>query len=192
MARWVMLKIWAMIVFSLTMLGLDSSKSQAMQTEFVRMLATMPLRRSEKPELFLMQGGANDSGNMVLAGHRSHSSHRSHASHSSHYSGRGGGGYSTYTPTPSTPPAVKPPPPATNNNTYKSNNSVGSSIDSGVGTTSGNGNNIKKVYMKNGAWLPCDSAIVQDDKLVIYQSGTSVSLPLGDVDLDKTMKGAGQ
>lgn len=190
MARWVMLKIWAMIVFSLTMLGLDSSKSQAMQTEFVRMLATMPLRKSEKPELFLMQGGANDSGNMVLAGHRSHSSHRSHASHSSHYSGSGGG-YSTYTPTPSTPPAVKPPPSTNNNGTYKSNNSVGSNAAPGVGAN-GNGNNIKKIYMKNGAWLPCDSAVVQDDKLVIYQSGGSVSLPLEDVDLDKTMKGAGQ
>ncbi|MDO8240996.1 MAG: hypothetical protein Q7T51_03400 [Candidatus Moranbacteria bacterium] len=189
MARWVMLKIWAMIVFSLTMLGLDSSKSQAMQTEFVRMLATMPLRRSEKPDLFLMQGGANDSGNMVLAGHRSHSSHRSHASHSSHYSGSGGG-YSTYTPAPSTPPAVKPPP-SMDNNAYKSNNSVGSSIDPIV-SGSGNSNSIKKVHLKNGAWLPCDSAIVQGDKLVIYQSGSSVSLPLGDVDLDKTMKGTGQ
>ena len=47
-----------------------------------------------------------DSGQILLAGHRSH---RSHRSHSSHYSGSRSGGY--YVPTPSPAPVHVPPPP---------------------------------------------------------------------------------
>ncbi len=157
-------------MFSCTLLGVDVGKSQAVQPEFARMIVAVPLKKSSKPDLFLQQSGYDASGPMVLAGHRSHSSH---SSHSSHYSGSGG--YSS--PSVSIPPSITSP------------KSPTESIISPDNSTT-NDKKFKIIYLKSGVSLPCDSAWVGAGIINFVQHGTTYTLPLGDIDLEKTLQAA--
>ncbi|MHC1743949.1 MAG: hypothetical protein AB9873_13075 [Syntrophobacteraceae bacterium] len=182
MARWVFWKIWSVVMFSLALLGVDAKSTQAVESEFARALSAVPLKRSSKPDLFLQLSSTDASGATMLAGHRSHSSHSSHSSHrshSSHYSGSGG-----YSPPSSSGSSFTPSSPSTTRPKASGITTFPSASDQDVSKKK-----IKKIFMRNGASLPCDSAWVDGGKWVNFmRAGTVYNLPLEDIDLDRTLK----
>lgn len=166
MAKKIFLKIWSVLIYSLTLLGADigpqANVAHAVNTP---MLWQLPVRRSSKPELFLQQSSAQES-NVLVAGHRSHASHASHRSHASHVSGA-----STRTPSSESPSSP----------TDTEGKRTPSPTKPETPTSS-----AKKVFMRNGAILSCDSVWISEGKVYFAKDGKTFSLPLEEVDIVKT------
>lgn len=172
MASKIFLKIWSVLISSMALLGAEvGSQSNVSYAVNTPALWQLPIRRFSKPELFLQQSTAQES-NVLVAGHRSHASHASHASHSSHVSGVGSRAPSVDSPSSPTDTKSIPSPASTRPGTPTS--SAG------------------KVFMKNGAILLCDSAWLSEGKVYFSKDGKTFSLPLEDVDLQKTSIGVGK
>ncbi len=174
MAKKIFLKVWSVLISSLALLGADvSSQSRASSAASTPGFWELPLKRSNKPNLFLQQK-SNSESDMLIAAHRSHSSHRSHASHASHVSGVG----NRATPTEST---IK----STDANETKKAPAPAKSI------TPANRSD-KGVFLTNGVAIACDSSWLSEGKVHCLQNGKTFSLPLEDVDLQKTSLGTGK
>lgn len=172
MARKIFLKIWSVLISSLALLGADvSSQAKASHAVNAQALWQLPIRKDTKPELFLQQSTTQEESNALFAAHRSHSSHRSHASHSSHVSGVS----SRETPTDS---SSSPTDTTEKKRTTPSATSVAPTRISD-----------KKIFMKNGVMIPCDSNWISEGRVYCSKDGKSFFLPLEDVDLKKTSIG---
>jgi hypothetical protein len=192
MARIIFSKIWSVLISSITFFtttGVGANEENASKTG-AREILQLPVRRSEKPQLFLEQA-APDSDSLMMAAHRSHSSHRSHASHSSHASHYSGSSSQSQEPssTPETRSTPKPTPSSPSITPSPSGQSRGSSSgeSSSSRKPSFSGSGITKLHMKNGVALDCDSAWQEEGKMFFSRGGKVYSLPLEDIDLLKTL-----
>jgi hypothetical protein len=174
MAKRIFLKIWSILITSLALFGADvASQSKNSHALTIPSLWQLPVKRQNKPELFLQQA-ASQGESILVAAHRSHSSHRSHASHASHVSG--------VSSSPASPTSPKSSPDSTESK------SVPSPVKSVAPANTGS----KKVFMTNGATIACDSNWLSEGKVYFTKDGKTYSLPLEDVDLRKTSIGKGQ
>jgi hypothetical protein len=198
MARKIFLKIWSILISSLALLGADSSsQSKTSYAGSVPAIWQLTVKRQSKPELFLQQSTVHDE-SIVIAAHRSHSSHRSHASHASHVSGvsRQAAPPRSSSSSTDTTESERVTPPA------KSSLLPSSSPSSSTNTT---GNELvvpptrtltpsrsdnKNVFMKNGATIDCDSSWISEGKLFFSKDGKTFSLPIDEIDLEKTSVGS--
>ena len=191
MARKIASRIWSIILSAVALVSSNvSAPGSTAKSEPTEMTQSLTVRNSEKPELFLEQAQADGLGANVFTGHRSHASHASHASHRSHYSGSGG----SSTPQPSTPAPSDSSPstpsessPAVPDDKKSTTTPAGKTTDPAKTTAAPGECVIRKVFMRSGQVIQCDTAWITAVRLYYVKSGMNVGCLLDDVDVEKTL-----
>lgn len=192
MAKQIALKIWSIILTSVSLLVAGEPARAQVQDVAGKdnTLSKLRLLKSEKPKIFLKQLKVGGNSYYRFAGHRSHSSHASHSSHYSHRSSTGGG-YSA----PSSPSYLPDTPGSTGSSASKPSSSAPKSSSKSNGTPQANSvvpaagshnNLVNTIYFKDGTQSSCESAFESHERVYCIKEGAVREFPLGIIDREKT------
>lgn len=174
MAKKIALKIWSIILTSISLLTVSEPAKGLVQDVRQNHFSdnNLLILKSEKPKLFLEQTRVGADGLYRFAAHRSHSSHRSHYSHRSSSSGYSEPSTPSYSPSTSGSSNSSGSYATTNSNSGKVNSSSTSSQQSPIVTPSETKTSLTKdVYFNDGSTLKCESAFEALDKVYCIRDG---------------------